>query len=112
MQPMPMLVVGAAAATEKPQSQTRQRRCSVHFIHALSNAKEDITTSIGHLKRPTEHKEFNVSQRHTLNGSDARIWKWVIILDDDEHHMAHTRLAKAECICITEKQKNGENIVV
>lgn len=55
---MPMLVVGAAAATEKPQSQTRQRRCSVHFIHALSNAKEDITTSIGYLKRPTEHKEF------------------------------------------------------
>lgn len=53
-----MLVVGAAAATETPQSQTRQRRCSVHFIHAISDAKEDITTSIGHLKRPTEHKEF------------------------------------------------------
>lgn len=40
----------------------------------------------------------NFSQWHTLNGSHARIWKWVIILDDDEHHMAHTRLARAEYI--------------
>lgn len=46
-----MLEVGVAAAIDKPQSQTRQRDCFVHLIHAISDAKEDITTSIRHLKK-------------------------------------------------------------
>ena len=55
-----MLEVGVAAAIDKPQSQTRQGHCSVHHIHAISDAKEDITTSIRHFKKPPEHEEFKL----------------------------------------------------
>lgn len=54
-----MLVGGGAAAVDTPLSQTRQRHCSVHFIHAISAAKEVVATSISHLKKLAQHKEFN-----------------------------------------------------